>query len=79
MGVDAYGFHREGRDESNEIEIRENHECDRCLQKKTCVMWENNTIDHTDGPVSSFSYVCRDCLLEAATALARYLGARGRL
>lgn len=76
MGVDAYGFHREGRDGSNEMEIRTEHICDRCVQRKTCVMWENDTIDHTDGVVSSFSYMCWDCLNLAAAALARFLTAR---
>jgi hypothetical protein len=78
MSVDHYGHHREGRDTCDEMEIRTNHTCDRCLHRKICVAWENKTIDHTDGVVSCFSYICWDCLNEAAGSLARYL-ARNRL
>ena len=56
-----------------EIKIRTGGVCDRCLKNVPCATWENNTQDHADGEVSSFSYVCRDCLQEACRTLVRWM------
>ena len=78
MGVDVRGHHREGKDGSNEIEIRTGGRCDRCLRQVPCALWENNTLDHEDGEVSSFSYMCRDCLHTIIGALGRWMAVQPR-
>ena len=72
MGVDENGHHREGGDGSNEIEVRQYAKCDRCLTETICAMWENNLLEHDDGEVSTFSYLCLACLREITGALERY-------
>jgi hypothetical protein len=77
MGVDEHGSHREGKDDSDEFEIRTGHLCGRCSTLTTCVMWENHESDHPDGgEVSLFSYYCLVCLRLALGSLERYLRAR---